>query len=81
MVSPLPDRLGLQKNGTRAHVIYRRSLDDLGKALNLEKRSANWCGVEGSSFLLIELSLIHLVLLLHGYVIAQIPKRRQFNRP
>lgn len=49
-INPLPDRLGLGKNKTRAHVIHRRSttpLESAGKALRVEKRSANWCGVEG----------------------------------
>lgn len=50
MINPLPDRLGLERNKTRAHVIHRRStssLEDLGEALRVEKRSENWCGVEG----------------------------------
>lgn len=49
-IHPLPDRMGLDKNKTRAHVIHRRSttpLESAGKALKIEKRSENWCGVEG----------------------------------
>ena len=49
-IHPLPDRLRLEKNKTRAHVIHRRSttpLESVGKALKIEKRSENWCGVEG----------------------------------
>jgi len=52
-IHPLPDRLGLEKNKTRAHVIHRRSttpLESVGKALKIEKRSENWCGVEGWYF-------------------------------
>jgi len=52
MVHPLPDRLGLGKNKTRAHVIHRRSLaplQTLRKAVEEEERSAGWCGVEGES--------------------------------
>lgn len=52
-IHPLPDRLGLEKNKTRAHVIHRRSttsLESVGKALKIEKRSENWCGVEGGYF-------------------------------
>lgn len=48
-IHPLPDRLGLDKNKTRAHVIHRRSttpLESAGKALKIEKRSENWCAVE-----------------------------------
>ncbi|KAJ7334354.1 A disintegrin and metalloproteinase with thrombospondin motif 6 [Desmophyllum pertusum] len=48
-INPLPDRLGLEKNKTRAHVIHRRStipLESVGKAHKVEKRSENWCGVE-----------------------------------
>lgn len=52
MVHPLPDRLKLGKNNTRAHVIHRRSLSpahaqSLAQALEDEKRSDSWCGVEG----------------------------------
>lgn len=52
MVHPLPDRLKLGKNNTRAHVIHRRSLapmhaQSLKDALEEEKRSDSWCGVEG----------------------------------
>lgn len=49
-IHPLPDRLGLEKNKTRAHVIHRRCttpLESAGKALKIEKRSENWCAVEG----------------------------------
>ena len=52
-VHPLPDRLGLEKNKTRAHVVHRRSatpLESVGKTLKIEKRSDNWCGVEGWYF-------------------------------
>lgn len=48
-INPLPNRLGLDKNKTRAHVIHRRSttpLESVGKALRVEKRSENWCGVQ-----------------------------------
>ena len=51
MINPLPDRLGLGKNKTRAHVIHRRSLTSLGileGAMDLDKRSDSWCGVEGT---------------------------------
>ena len=50
MVHPLPDRLGLEKNKTRAHVIHKRSLTPqktLRRAMQDEKRSAGWCGVQG----------------------------------
>ena len=50
MVHPLPDRLGLEKNKTRAHVIHKRSLaphQTLRRAMQDEKRSAGWCGVQG----------------------------------
>ena len=52
VVHPLPDRLKLAKNNTRAHVIHRRSLSpmrsqSLAEALEKEKRSDSWCGVEG----------------------------------
>lgn len=50
MITPLPDRLKLNTNETRAHLIHRRSLSDLenlGDALKVEKRSEDWCGVEG----------------------------------
>ena len=52
VVHPLPDRLKLGKNNTRAHVIHRRSLSpmraqSLEEALEKEKRSDSWCGVEG----------------------------------
>ena len=50
MVHPLPDRLGLEKNKTRAHVIHKRSLapqQNLRRAMQDEKRSAGWCGVQG----------------------------------
>ena len=50
MVHPLPDRLGLEKNKTRAHVIHKRSLaphQTLRRARQDEKRSAGWCGVQG----------------------------------
>ena len=52
MVHPLPDRLKLRKNNTRAHVIHRRSLSPvhaqtLKEALEEEKKSDSWCGVEG----------------------------------
>ena len=52
MVHPLPDRLKLGKNNTQAHVIHRRSLSpahaqSLAQALENEKRSDSWCGVEG----------------------------------
>ncbi|XP_022805551.1 A disintegrin and metalloproteinase with thrombospondin motifs 6-like [Stylophora pistillata] len=54
MVHPLPDRLKLGKNNTRAHVIHRRSLSpahahSLAQALEEEKRSDSWCGVEGGA--------------------------------
>ncbi|KAM7430783.1 disintegrin and metalloproteinaseith thrombospondin motifs protein [Porites harrisoni] len=54
MVHPLPDRLGLEKNKTRAHVIHKRSLaphQTLRRAMQDEKRSAGWCGVQGHSTL------------------------------
>ena len=50
MVHPLPDRLGLEKNKTRAHVIHKKSLaphQTLRRAMQDEKRSAGWCGVQG----------------------------------
>ena len=50
MLHPLPDRLGLEKNKTRAHVIHKRSLapqKTLRRAMQDEKRSAGWCGVQG----------------------------------
>ena len=50
MVHQLPDRLGLEKNKTRAHVIHKRSLapqKTLRRAMQDEKRSAGWCGVQG----------------------------------
>ena len=50
LVHPLPDRLGLEKNKTRAHVIHKRSLapqQNLRRAMQDEKRSAGWCGVQG----------------------------------
>ena len=50
MVHPLPGRLGLEKNKTRAHVIHKRSLaphQTLRRAMQDEKRSAGWCGVQG----------------------------------
>ena len=50
MVHPLPDRLGLEKSKTRAHVIHKRSLapqQNLRRALQDKKRSAGWCGVQG----------------------------------
>ena len=50
MVHPLPDRLGLEKNKTRAHVIHKRSLapqQNLRRTMQDEKRSAGWCGVQG----------------------------------
>ncbi|XP_067058083.1 A disintegrin and metalloproteinase with thrombospondin motifs 6-like [Acropora muricata] len=52
MIHPLPDRLGLEKNRTRAHVIHRRSvtpLQALRKAMREENRPDEWCGVEGKS--------------------------------
>jgi len=54
VVHPLPDRLKLGKNNTRAHVIHRRSLSpmrvqSLVEALEKEKRSDSWCGVEDGS--------------------------------
>ena len=53
MIHPLPDRLGLEKNRTRAHVIHRRSvtpLQALRKAMREENRPDEWCGVEGTAF-------------------------------
>ena len=50
LVHPLPARLGLGKNKTRAHVIQRRSsrpLQALGMAMTNEERSEKWCGVKG----------------------------------
>lgn len=52
MIHPLPDRLGLEKNRTRAHVIHRRSvtpLQALRKAMREENRPDEWCGVEGTA--------------------------------
>ncbi|KAK2566912.1 A disintegrin and metalloproteinase with thrombospondin motifs 18 [Acropora cervicornis] len=52
LVHPLPARLGLEKNKTRAHVIQRRSLTPLqalGMAMTEEERSEKWCGVKGTS--------------------------------
>ncbi|XP_074606449.1 A disintegrin and metalloproteinase with thrombospondin motifs 6-like [Acropora palmata] len=52
MITPLPDRLKLNTNETRAHLIHRRSLSDLenlGDALKVEKRSEDWCGVEDAA--------------------------------
>lgn len=49
-INPLPERLALESNKTRAHVIHRRStssLEDFEEELGVEKRSENWCGVEG----------------------------------
>ena len=50
MVSPLPHRLGLHKNNTKAHLIYKRSTrypDILRRALEKEDRADHWCGVKG----------------------------------
>ena len=50
LVHPLPARLGLEKNKTRAHVIQRRSLtplQPLGMAMTEEERPEKWCGVKG----------------------------------
>ncbi|XP_068740000.1 A disintegrin and metalloproteinase with thrombospondin motifs 6-like [Montipora capricornis] len=52
MVHPLPDRLRLEKNKSRAHVIHKRSLTPqqaLRKAMTKEERSDEWCGVKGTS--------------------------------
>ena len=49
-INPLPGRLTPESNKTRAHIIHRRStssLEDLEEELGVEKRSENWCGVEG----------------------------------
>lgn len=74
VVHPLPDRLKLAKNNTRAHVMHRRSLSamrsqSLAEATEKEKRSDSWCGVEGIQknliwILVIWINFVHLSLVI-----------------